>query len=107
MICRTSAHSFVRGDFVNTDQQNDWRGAYQAALLELDPAKLAERIEDACKAVQLGMDLAQQNSNAAEHQALADALANLRVLRRELLPTTSNHKETKFPASNPQYSCDQ
>jgi hypothetical protein len=92
---------------VNTDQQKDWRSTYRAALLELDPAKLAERIDEACKAIQLGIDWANQTSNAAEHQALADALANLRVLRRELLPPTSNHKATKFPASNPQYGCDQ
>ena len=90
---------------MNTDQQNDWRGAYRAALLELDPAKLAKRIEEACQAIQIANELAQQNFDAAEHQALADALANLRVLRRELLPP--KHTETKFPASNPQYGCDQ
>jgi hypothetical protein len=37
----------VRGDFVNEEHQNDWRPSYQAALLELDPVKLSQRIEQA------------------------------------------------------------
>lgn len=60
----------------------------------------------ACEAIQLGMGLASQNSNTAEHQALADAKANLQVLRRELLPATSNRKEIRFPVSDPEYGCD-
>jgi hypothetical protein len=47
------------------------------------------------------MDIARQNSNGAELQALADALANLRVLRREVgLPIGHpNRKEPESPAS--------
>jgi hypothetical protein len=33
---------------------------------------------------------AHPNGNGAEYQALADALANLRVLRREIAPNTSD-----------------
>jgi hypothetical protein len=93
-----TAAYIVRGDFVNTDQQNDWRTPYQAALLELDPAKLPERIEQAYKAILTHMDLAHQNSYGAEHQALADALANLRVLRREVVPANRQEPESPAPA---------
>jgi hypothetical protein len=74
---------------VNEDQQNDWRLSYQAALLELDPVKLPQRIERAYSAIQTCLN-AHSNGNSAEYQALADALANLRVLRREIAPKTSD-----------------
>jgi hypothetical protein len=91
-----------RGNFVSLDQEDDWRAAYQAALLEVDPAKLPERIEQAYKAIQVYMGLARQNSERAEYEALADALANLRVLRREVdLPVNPpNRKESESSASN-------
>jgi len=74
-----------RYDSVSADQRPDWQEAYRAALLEIDPAKLRERIEQADKAIHDYIDLARQdNSSGAERQALADALANLRVLRREV-----------------------
>jgi hypothetical protein len=74
---------------VNEDQQNDWQLCYKAALLELDPIKLPQRIEQAYSAIQTCL-IAHQNGNSAEYQALADALANLRVLRREILPSASD-----------------
>ena len=74
---------------MNEDQQNDWRLSYQAALLELDPVKLPQRIERAYSAIQTCLN-AHPNGNGAEYQALADALANLRVLRREIAPNTSD-----------------
>ena len=81
---------------MNEEPQNDWRPSYQAALLELDPLKLPQRIEQAYSAIQTCLN-AQQNGNCAEYQALADALANLRVLRREILPSASD--ATDQPAS--------
>jgi hypothetical protein len=86
---------------VSADQQTDWRVSYQAALLELDPAKLPERIEQAYQAIRISMNLAHGGSNPAELQDLADALANLRVLRREILPANPDLKDTKLSASNP------
>jgi hypothetical protein len=74
---------------VNQDQQNEWQLRYKAALLELDPVKLPQRIEQAYSAIQTCL-IAHQNGNSAEYQALADALANLRVLRREISPNTSD-----------------
>jgi hypothetical protein len=93
---------WFRGDLVNVGQQDDWRVLYQAALLELDPAKLAERIEQAYEAIQTRMDFAKHNWDPAEHQALADALANLRVLRREVgMPMSNPHgKEPASSSSN-------
>ena len=74
---------------MNEDQQNDWRLSYQAALLELDPVKLQQRIERAYSAIQSCLN-AHPNGDSVEYQALADALANLRVLRREIAPKRSD-----------------
>ena len=75
----------------NVDQQNDWRVHYHAALLEADPLKMPERIQLAYNAVQSRLN-AHQNIESAEYQALADALANLRVLQREIASTTDTPK---------------
>ena len=87
---------------MNGEPRQDWRESYHAALLELDPAKLPERIEQAYKAIQIYMDIERQNCNGVELQALADALANLRVLRREVGLSIGhpNRKEPESPASN-------
>jgi hypothetical protein len=73
---------------LNEDQQNDWRLCYEAALLELDPVKLPQQIEQAYSAIQTCLNAHQGHS--AEYQAMADALANLRVLRREIAPNRSD-----------------
>jgi hypothetical protein len=80
---------------VSTDQQSDWQEAYRAALLEVDPARLPERIEQAYEAIHLYLEMARQNnSDGAEYQSLADALANLRVLRREAgLPINNSFRK--------------
>jgi hypothetical protein len=82
---------------VSTDQLNEWQQRYQAALLECDPSKLPERIEEAYRAIQRYTDVVGPNCTAVERQALADALANLRVLRREVrLPmddSTATHEQ--------------
>jgi hypothetical protein len=81
---------------VNEDQKNDWRYSYQAALLELDPVKLPEQIERAYSAIQSCLN-AHPNGDSVEYQALADALANLRVLRREIAPNTSDAPDQTGP----------
>jgi hypothetical protein len=73
---------------LNEDQQNDWRLCYEAALLELDPVRLPQQIEQAYSAIQTCLNAHQGNN--AEYQAMADALANLRVLRREIAPKRSD-----------------
>ena len=69
---------------MTTEQPSEWQRCYEAALLELDPAKLPERIEDAYRAILMYMEVAGANCSVVERQAMADALANLRVLRREV-----------------------
>jgi hypothetical protein len=66
-----------------------WQHDYEAALVELDPEKLSERIHTAEAAIFNRLqELAESSSNAdqkAERQAIEDALAGLRVLQRDKL----------------------
>ena len=89
------------GDALSTDHQANWREAYQAALLEVDPAKLPERIERAYQAIQKHIALEIQK-DGGECQALADALANLRVLRREAGMLTNDPDRKKPHSSGPE-----
>lgn len=75
---------------MSSDQPSEWQKRYQEALLELDPARLLERIDQAYESIQRCMDLTLSNSNSTQRQVFADALANLRVLRREAPPAASN-----------------
>ncbi len=79
---------------MDAEQQNDWQSFYQAALLELDPVKLPGRIERAYIAIQICLT-AHSNGNSPEYQALADALANLRVLKREITSAKDAAPETR------------
>jgi hypothetical protein len=62
----------------------DWKDLYQLAVIELDPAKLSNRITDASNAI---LDRIQETISVAAHyqerQELTDALKGLRVLRQE------------------------
>ena len=62
----------------------DWQNEYVAALLEFEPDKLRERIVEAEGAISKRLHAIAGNVNhTCERQAMADALANLRVLKRE------------------------
>lgn len=62
----------------------EWQNEYQAALLELDPEKLSERIAAAEAAISKRLQAISQNSgHHAERQAIADALVGIRVLMKE------------------------
>ena len=63
---------------------SEWQNEYQAALLELDRKKLLERVTAAETAI-FNRIQAISPEHAAERQAIEDALANLRVIRRENL----------------------
>jgi hypothetical protein len=67
------------------DLKKDWQALYHAALLELDPVKLPERIEQAHSAIEEYLAAVRQRSDGDEWQTLEDALQNLRVLRREFI----------------------
>jgi hypothetical protein len=63
-----------------------WQHDYQAALLELDPEKLPQRVEAAETAIFKRLQTISQGSDTrAERQAIEDALASLRVLKQEKL----------------------
>jgi hypothetical protein len=83
---------------LTTDIQ--WRKLFQAAILELDPVQLHERIEAASAAMQQRVEKLMGNydgDSREERQAILDALHTLRTLRRvEFLspeePGTQNGK---------------
>ena len=62
----------------------EWQHQYQAALAEVDRKKLLEQVKAAETAI-FNRIQAILPSHAAERQAIEDALANLRVLRRDNL----------------------
>jgi hypothetical protein len=64
----------------------EWQQEYQAALLELDTEKLRERIAAAETAIFNRLQAISQGLNhTAQRQAIEDALASLRVLKRDNL----------------------
>ena len=63
-----------------------WQPEYLAALLEPDTEKLRERVAAAETAIFNRLQAISQGSNhTAERQALEDAFASLRVLKRDNL----------------------
>ena len=63
-----------------------WQNEYAAALVELDCKKLPERVVAAEATIYTRFQQSWQNSpHDAERQAIADALAALRVLKRHEL----------------------
>jgi hypothetical protein len=64
----------------------EWQNEYRAALLEVDRGKLSERVAAAETAIYERLQqISQDPDRRAEHQAIEDALAGLRLLKRERL----------------------
>ena len=64
----------------------EWQPAYRAALLELDPKQLPDRVIAAETAIFSRLQAISGNmDHHAERRAIEDALAGLRVLKREAL----------------------
>ena len=64
----------------------EWQPAYLAALVELDPKTLFERVMAAETAIFNRLQALSLNSDThAERQAIEDALASLRVLKKDNL----------------------
>jgi hypothetical protein len=64
----------------------EWQAYYQAALFEFDPERLPQRVEAAETAIFKRLQTISQGSDCkAERQAIEDALASLRVLKKEKL----------------------
>lgn len=61
-----------------------WFEVYKAAVLELDPQKLPNRIVAAKEAVQLRLkEIQGDTDHHAERQQIEDALNSLRILEQE------------------------
>ena len=64
----------------------EWQNEYRAALLEFDKIKLFERVAAAETAIYKRLQqIAQSSGHQAERQAIEDALATLRVLKKNNL----------------------
>jgi len=64
----------------------EWQQQYQTALLEPDHEKLLERVAAAETAIYQRLQAISQSSDyQAERQAIEDAVASLRVLKRDSL----------------------
>ena len=64
----------------------EWQYEYRAALLELDTEKLRERVAAAETAIFNRLQaISHDPDHNAERQAIEDALASLRVLKRDNL----------------------
>ena len=71
-----------------------WQHEYQAAVLELDRKKLAERVAASETAIFNRLQtISQSSDHQAERQAIEDALAALRVLKRDELGFTDWEKK--------------
>jgi predicted Fe-Mo cluster-binding NifX family protein len=67
-----------------SDGQQDWVELYRGALMELDRAKLPQKIEAANAAIQQRINqLLTSKDGHQEYSALEDALRNLRSFRRQ------------------------
>jgi hypothetical protein len=63
-----------------------WQTEYQAARLEVDPEKLSARVTNAEAAIFKRLQaLSEIQDGQAERQAILDAVAALRVIKRERL----------------------
>lgn len=61
--------------------ENGWQELYKAAILELDPMQLQDRVKAAESAINARASLGVQISRA-EQRAMDDALSALRMLKR-------------------------
>ena len=62
----------------------DWRELYRAALIEVDAELLRERVAAAEAAIDAHVEtMKQRTSSLDERQAISDAAAGLRFLKRE------------------------
>ena len=63
-----------------------WQNEYQAALVELDPEKLSERVAAAETSIYKRLQqISQSVDRRAEDEAIEDALGALRVLKKDSL----------------------
>ena len=75
-------------------QYPEWQKLCQDALVELDKDKLPERVAAAEAAIVSRLQaIGAGDDSLKERQAIADALANLRVLKRESIGYSNGREE--------------
>ena len=75
-------------------RSSDWQREFEAALLEIDPPKLLERVKAAEAAIFLRQQsLVDSPEERLERQAMADAMRALRVVQRKKLDYPAWGKE--------------
>jgi hypothetical protein len=67
-----------------TDTNSDWKSLYEAAMRETDSSKAAQGIALARDAILTRIEKSIRNPAVADHQAMDNALRNLRKLARRL-----------------------
>jgi hypothetical protein len=64
----------------------EWQNEYAAALVELDREKLSQRVEAAETSIYKRLQqISQSSDDQTERQAIEDAVAGLRILKRDSL----------------------
>ena len=72
----------------------EWQKEFQAAILELNREKLADRVVMAERAISKRLQaLLQSSDSAGERQAIEDALSSLRLLKRAELGICDGNQE--------------
>jgi len=87
--------SLIMEDLVMEGMQYpEWQKLCQDALVELDKDKLPERVAAAEAAIVSRLQAMEAGDDSLkERQAIADALANLRVLKRESIGYSNSREE--------------
>jgi hypothetical protein len=72
----------------------EWQKEFQAAILELNREKLADRVVMAERAISKRLQaLSQSSDSVGERQAIEDALSSLRLLKRNELGICNGDQE--------------
>jgi hypothetical protein len=89
-VSRTGTETYKRQ--VQDLKYSSWQKPYLDAILEMNPARLKQRVACAEAAIELRLrELADSPDAQAERQSLADARNGLLVLKRETPAVPSNH----------------
>lgn len=77
----------------------EWRRLYRDALVEVDIDVLEERLAAAEAAIMQRLQVMSPTDSPSERHAIEDALANLRILRRESLGLHDPTNQSRNPTS--------
>ena len=74
----------------------EWQPQYKAALLEVNPINLAQRIQEAQAALFNRLrDLSRSSEQEREREAIENALGALQVLTREILKSVAGKQNNQ------------